>query len=55
MHGRLPRAIIETAKAEDVGLIVMGTRRLSDWGALFLGSSTHRVLQLADIPVLVVP
>lgn len=53
--GRLPRAIVETAKAEKVSLIVMGTRGLSDWGALFLGSTTHRVLHLTDVPVLVVP
>ena len=55
VHGRLPRAIVDTAKTEDAGLIVMGTRGLSDWGALFLGSSTHRVLQLSDVPVMVIP
>jgi nucleotide-binding universal stress UspA family protein len=55
IHGRLPRAMEELVKSEDIGLIVMGTRGLSNWGALFLGSATHRVLQLVEVPVLVVP
>ncbi len=52
--GRVPAIIIEFAREEDAGLIVMGSRGLSDWSGIFLGSVTHRVLHLATIPVLVV-
>jgi nucleotide-binding universal stress UspA family protein len=52
--GDVPRAILDAAKAEDAGLIVMGTRGLSDWERLLLGSVTHKVVHLADVPVLVV-
>jgi nucleotide-binding universal stress UspA family protein len=53
--GRVAPIIVETAQHEDAGLIVMGTRGLSDWSGLFLGSVTHRVLHLSEIPVLIVP
>lgn len=52
--GDVPRAILDAAKAEDVGLIVMGTRGLSDWERLLLGSVAHKVVHLAEVPVLVV-
>lgn len=52
--GDVPRAILDVAKAEDVGLIVMGTRGLSDWERLLLGSVAHKVVHLAEVPVLVV-
>jgi nucleotide-binding universal stress UspA family protein len=53
--GRTARVIIDTAEADDAGLIVMGSRGLSDWEGLFVGSVTHRVLHLARMPVLAVP
>jgi nucleotide-binding universal stress UspA family protein len=53
--GRVAPIIVETAQQEDAGLILMGTRGLSDWGGVFLGSVTHRVLHLSEIPVLIVP
>jgi nucleotide-binding universal stress UspA family protein len=52
--GDVPRAILDAAKAEGAGLIVMGTRGLSDWERLLLGSVAHKVVHLADVPVLVV-
>jgi len=52
--GQTPRAILDTAKAEDVNLILMGTRGLSDWGRLLMGSVAHKVVHLAEVPVLVV-
>lgn len=53
-HGRTPRIILDVAKAEGVELIVMGTRGLSEWSSMLLGSVTHKVVHLAECPVLVV-
>jgi len=52
--GSVPHVILEMAKELDAGLIVMGSRGLSEWEGLFLGSVTHRVLHLAECPVFVV-
>ena len=52
--GSVPHIILEMAKELDAGLVVMGSRALSDWEGLFLGSITHRVLHLAECPVFVV-
>lgn len=52
--GQTPRAILDIARDEGVGLIVMGTRGLSDWGRLLMGSVAHKVVHLAEVPVLVV-
>ena len=52
--GQTPRAILDIAHDEDVGLIVMGTRGLSDWGRLLMGSVAHKIVHLAEVPVLVV-
>ncbi len=54
IHGREAREILETAKAEDADLIVMGSRGLGDLAGLLVGSVTHKVLHLTDRPVLVV-
>jgi nucleotide-binding universal stress UspA family protein len=52
--GGVPRIILEMAKELDAGLIVMGSRGLSEWEGLFLASVSHRVLHLAECPVFVV-
>lgn len=52
--GHVAKAILETAAANEIGLIVMGSRGLGDVGGLFLGSVTHKVMQHADVPVMVV-
>lgn len=46
--------IAEAARIEDCGMIVMGSRGRSGFEGLLLGSVTHRVLQLATCPVLVI-
>ena len=51
----MARGIVESAVTVDADAIVMGTRGRSDFGGLFLGSVTHRVLHLAEKPVIVVP
>ena len=51
--GHVAKAIVEAAGANAIDLIVMGSRGLSDVQGLLLGSVTHKVMQLADVPVLV--
>jgi nucleotide-binding universal stress UspA family protein len=53
-HGRTPRVILDIARAENADLIVLGTRGLSEWSSILLGSVTHKVVHLATCPVLVV-
>lgn len=52
--GHVAKAIVEAAGQNGIDLIVMGSRGLSDVQGLLLGSVTHKVMQTATIPVLVV-
>jgi nucleotide-binding universal stress UspA family protein len=52
--GHVAREIVDTAKDQGSDLIVTASRGLSDIAGLMIGSVTHKVLQLAHIPVLVV-
>lgn len=54
-EGRIAESIL--AEASDLGAdaIVLGTRGLTGFRSLFLGSVSHAVLQQADTPVMVVP
>jgi len=54
LFGHAAREIIEDAKEHDAGVIVMGSRGRSDLTGLVLGSTAHKVIHLADRPVLVV-
>jgi len=47
--------ILKTARREDADLIVVGTRGAGNIARLLLGSTAHRVLQGARVPVLAVP
>jgi len=51
--GHVAPAIATVAAANDIDLIVMGSRGLSDAQGLLLGSVTHKVMQLVDVPVLI--
>jgi len=54
IYGNAAREIIAEAKAEDVSAIIMGSRGRGDLAGLVLGSTAHKVIHLADRPVLVV-
>ncbi|HUA31879.1 MAG TPA: universal stress protein [Streptosporangiaceae bacterium] len=45
---------MDDAKNLDVSVIVMGSRGRGDLAGLVLGSTAHKVIHLADRPVLVV-
>ncbi|MBI3647217.1 MAG: universal stress protein [Actinobacteria bacterium] len=52
--GFTAQTIITAADQEHAGLVVMGTRGLTEWKSLLLGSVAHKVLHHAHCPVLVV-
>jgi nucleotide-binding universal stress UspA family protein len=54
LYGHAAREIVDDAKAHDVGAIIMGSRGRSDLVGLVLGSTAHKVIHLADRPVLIV-
>jgi nucleotide-binding universal stress UspA family protein len=54
VFGYAAREIVEDAKGHDVDAIVMGSRGHGDLAGLVLGSTAHKVIHLADRPVLVV-
>jgi nucleotide-binding universal stress UspA family protein len=49
------RALVQLAGERDARVIVVGTRGESPIRGALLGSTPHKLLQLADRPVLVVP
>lgn len=48
------RTIVQVAQAEGCDLIVMGSRGLSDFSGMVMGSVSHRVLRHSTVPVLIV-
>ena len=52
--GRAAHEIMQVASDEDAGLIVMGSRGISDWQGLLVGSVAHKVVHLSGVPVLIV-
>jgi nucleotide-binding universal stress UspA family protein len=54
LEGAPGENICRVAKIEQCDLIIMGSRGFSDLKGLFLGSVTHRVLNQAPCPVLVI-
>ena len=54
LFGYTAADIVQDAKEHDVDVIIMGSRGLTDLAGLVLGSTAHKVIHLADRPVLVV-
>jgi nucleotide-binding universal stress UspA family protein len=52
--GGVANEIIRAAHEDEADVIVMGTRGLTEFSALVVGSVTHNVLHAADLPVLLV-
>ena len=55
LHIHAAREITGYARAYDVGVIVIGSRHRADLTALLAGSTAHKVVHMADCPVVVVP
>ena len=54
LFGHAAREIVEDAKSHDASIIILGSRGRSEISSLLVGSVAHKVLHLADRPVLVV-
>jgi nucleotide-binding universal stress UspA family protein len=54
MFGHAAREIVSDAQEHGAGVIVMGSRGRGDLAGLVLGSTAHKVIHLADRPVLIV-
>lgn len=54
LFGQPGEVIARVAKEQGCVAIVMGTRGLSDLEHVFLGSTAHKVIQLAEVPVTLV-
>lgn len=54
IYGYAVREIMNFAEANNVGVIVMGSRGRGDLAGLLVGSTAHKVIRLADRPVIVV-
>jgi nucleotide-binding universal stress UspA family protein len=54
IFGSAAREIIDDAREHEADVIVMGSRGRGELAGLVLGSTAHKVIHLADRPVLVV-
>jgi nucleotide-binding universal stress UspA family protein len=54
IFGYAARSIVDDAIEHDVDVIVMGSRGRGDLAGLVLGSTAHKVIHLADRPVMIV-
>jgi nucleotide-binding universal stress UspA family protein len=54
IYGYAAREIVSFAREDGIGVIVMGSRGHGDLAGLLVGSTAHKVIHLADRPVLVV-
>ena len=52
--GHAAREIVADAREHDAGVIIMGSRGRGDFAGALLGSTAHKVIHLADRPVMVI-
>ncbi len=55
VFGYAAREILASAAEHEADVIVIGSKGHGDLAGLLLGSTAHKVIQLADRPVMVVP
>lgn len=53
LYGHAAREIISYAQVHRIGVIVIGSRGHGDLAGLLVGSTAHKVIHLADRPVVV--
>ncbi|MDO8737302.1 MAG: universal stress protein [Thermoleophilia bacterium] len=53
-HEEVGEALLEIIKNEKADLLVLGSRGLSEFKGILVGSVSHKVLQHAECPVLVI-
>ena len=53
-HEEVGEALLEIVKNEDADLLILGSRGLSEFKGILLGSVSHKVIQRAECPVLVI-
>lgn len=51
--GQSAEAILDACADEDIDLVIMGSRGLSAWGRLLMGSVAQKVVHLSHVPVLI--
>jgi nucleotide-binding universal stress UspA family protein len=54
LAGRVDAAIVDEVVESNATMIVMGSRGLTSFEGVLLGSTTQKVLRLAEVPVLIV-
>jgi nucleotide-binding universal stress UspA family protein len=54
LPGRVAVEIVEESKAWEADAIVVGSRGLTNLAGIILGSTTHKLLHLSSLPVVVV-
>jgi nucleotide-binding universal stress UspA family protein len=54
MRGRLANQIVDVAEAENVDVIVLGSRGMSRLQEMVIGSVAHKIIHMARCPVLLV-
>lgn len=54
LPGRVAAEIVDESQAWGAGVVVIGSRGLTNLAGIILGSTTHKVLNLTELPVLVV-
>lgn len=55
LFGDPSRALLEAIDKEEADLVVMGSHGRREWGNLFMGSVSQRVIHDARVPVVIVP
>lgn len=53
-HGEIYNDIRDTAKKENIDVIVMGSHGASGFREMFIGSNTEKVVRTSEVPVLVI-